>query len=401
MRALSVTLPLALLLVALAPAVHGDHATDTFTATGHVAAPNPAGGEGASASRRAFSLTGDTSLDGLDADVVALPAWASGHALSVVGASTGDYDLDVEFLDENRGGIGFGNAIDGQTCLTDRPDESCGVPEGAAYAVVHLFLGTDVTFTLTVVSTPAVPPPPGSETLPIPTWFTWGKTELTIVVVPSGLAPLYDTEFGILPEGTGVGADSVYIAAMIDAMEVWETAIDAYAAGNASRAWMEGFEFDIGVLGVDRTVEEMEAADVRVVLAPTGTFVLGVAIATETTDEGEFLQCDIVNFEWLVFPYTSNDVYNVHMQEFGHCLGLDHPEAPMDDPMQGSYEDEIGNPANPRYCLTSLDVRGLEGAYAWVPEAAPWRAPPSEVTLPASQYVAYPATAGGSCPNPE
>lgn len=357
---------------------------------------NPTSDQGTSVSQQWFKRTGSESMDGLDAEVVSLPSWTPGHVVTVTGASVTDYDLDVTFYDADRVNLGNGEPVDGADCVTSRPDEICEVPAGAAYAVVRLWLGRDVDWSLTVVSTPEVPVPP---VLTIPTWFTWGKTSLTVVIVPASLAPLYDANFGVLPEGTGVGADSAYVSATLDATRAWETAMDAYVAQHPEAAWLEALEVDVGVLGVDRTVADMDAADVRIVFAPTGGVILGVAIATET-DGDRFEQCDIVNFQWLVASFTSNDVYNVHMQEFGHCLGLDHPEEPTDDPMQGSFEGTLGDPANPRYCLTSLDIRGLEGAYAWVGEGATWRSPPAEVTLDPALYVAYPAAGQTSCPNP-
>lgn len=404
------TFPLAVtvaLLFALAPPTLASHGAGDFTASGHITASNPTSDVVGGASQNGRGIFGDERLDGIDGDVIALPAWAPTHPVSVDGSSDLVYDLDIWFYDASYDFINGGDAPDGGTdCTTEKPDESCFVPAGAAYAVVDAWLGKDVSFTLTVSSTGGLPPPPppetGVHTIPMFGPYTWDHGDLSVVIVPSTAAAAIDRSLEPLPEGTGVGPDSAYVQATKDAMTAWEMAMDAYTATHPSAAYLEAIEFDVKVLGVDATPADYDAADIRIMFSPAvplGVGVLGVAIATQTNN-GRFLQCDIVNADWFLVPYTSADMYNIHGQEFGHCLGLSHPQEPADDLMNGSYDHLPGNPATPRMCVSSLDVRGLAVAYDWMGTTGVWKRAPAEITEPRSDYARYDGvgTAAG-CPN--
>lgn len=381
--AISATLPLAF----------AEHGVDTFTATGHIVVGNPT-------SQFAGSLAELGVAEGIDGVTVALPAWAPGHPVWVNGSSANTYDLDVYFYDA-AGGFVAGE------CNTESVDETCDVPVGAASAVVNLWVGADVDFVLTVVSeTGAPPPPPPPEdvgyVIPMFGPFTWDHAELSVVIVPSTAGPLYDADLTPRPEGMGTGADASYVKASEDAMDAWEAAIDAYVADHPEASHLNAFELDVRVVGRDATMADADAADVRILFSPAvplGVGVLGIAIATETDDEGRFIRCDIINADWLIFSYTAADMYNIHSQEFGHCLGLGHPEEPADDIMNGLYEYLPGEPSNPRMCHSSLDVRALEVAYAWMGGSGVWEPAPVEVTQAPGQYERYPAVGGGAeCP---
>lgn len=395
-------------LAALVPATLATHATETFVATGHIALPNPTSDVVGGVSENGHTLLGDGSADGIDGDAVALPPWAPGHPLSVTGSTSAPYDLDVWFYDGAGAGLGSGapvDATDDGGCAGSDADEACIVPAGAATAVVDLWLGADVDFTLTVTGTGGSPPPPPLDGFVIPMFgpFTWDHADLTVVIVPSTAAAALDQDLTPAPEGAGLGPDSAYVAATKDVMVAWESAMDDYVADHPSASYLEALEFDVKVLGVDATVEDYDAADIRIMFSPAvplGVGVLGVAIATETDDDGRFIQCDVINADWFLFPYTSADMYNIHGQEFGHCLGLSHPEDPSDDIMNGSYDYLPGDAATPRMCVSSLDVRGLEVAYDWLGTTGVWEASPSEIALSADQYERYDGVGTPTgCPN--
>lgn len=386
------------------PAAQAGHADDSFEEEGDIAAGNPASSFVGGASEIHWVVTGEETLDGVDGEVVELPSWAPGHPLWVNGTSPVPYDLDVWFYDDDRALIGDGDpGPDGDACVTASSDEVCEVPAEASYAVVDLWSGANVNFTLTLTSvlddTGTSP-----DVFTIPSWVaTWPKAHLDIVILPPVTGPVYDSSGEPFPAGTGLATDSPYVDATKDAMDAWRNAIDSYVAQNTSASYLQDFEFDVGVVGEDRSVAEFRDADIRVMYGPTGAFALGVAIADETDGE-QWEQCDVVNFQWLVFSFTVNDMYNIHAQEFGHCLGLNHPAEPSDDVMNGVYSAPIGDPANPRLCHSSLDIEGLAVLYEWMGEGDEWEAPPDEVELAQDEYETYEdalvAQDQSTCPNP-
>lgn len=386
------------------PGVQAGHADDSFEEEGHLAVGNPASSSVGGASEAHWVVTGEETLDGVDGEVVELPTWAPGHTVWVNGSSPAAYDLDVWFYDEERSFIGDGAAgPDEDPCVTPSADEVCEVPPEARYAVVDLWSGADVDVALTLLSV-ADDAGPGPAVHTIPQWAaTWPKAHLDVVILPPVTGPVYDGSGEPFPSGKGLATDSPYVDATKDAMDAWRQAIDAYVAQNASASFLQNFTFDVGVVGEDRSMAEFRDADIRVMYGPTGLNALGVAVADET-DGQQWQRCDVVNFQWLVFSFTLADMYNIHAQEFGHCLGLDHPSEPADDVMNGIYEAGVGDPDNQRLCHSSLDIHGLAGLYAWMGEDGEWEAPPSEVGMPADDYVTYGsalvAEDQSTCPNP-
>jgi hypothetical protein len=401
------TILLALVLVTVSVPGQAIHADDTFQAGGHVTAANPTSDGVGGVSENEWILTGEETLEGVDGDVVELPPWAPGHTVWVNGTSEVPHDLDVWFYDEDRTRIGAGqDEPDGDDCVTAAGDEVCRAPEGARYAAVDQWAGAETDFTLQVVSVEAEPEDPdgGEDVLAIPQGLaTWNHTDLDVVILPPATGPVYDRKLEPFPDGGGLATDSPYVDATRDAIEAWEQAIDAYVARNASAAYLQAFDFEVSVVGEDASLADFESADVRVAYAPTMLFVLGVTAATPE-DGQQWDQCDIVDSQWLEYSFTVNDMYNVHSHEFGHCLGLSHPDEPGDDLMQGGYSAGIGDPGNDRLCHSSLDVQGLAGLYAWLAEGDEWQAPPDEVELPTEAYETYEASLAGAdqdgCPNP-
>lgn len=390
-------LSILLVTVALPATSVASHGQDHFDTDGHILVGNPPSQYVGGASELGWFATGDHALDGIDGQVVEPPAWAPGHPVWVNGSLAAPYDLDVNFYDGARSYISGGDELDDQTCTTPRADEACVVPAEAAYTVVDLWSGADTAFSLEVHAVPNDGGRDGDGTLPyaIPTWFTLADLTLGIKILPPATGPVYDQQLRPFPEGLGLATDSPYVDASLEAIHAFEEAIDAYVAANPSASHLDHIEFDVGVVGHDATVQAFVDADIRVMYGPTAAQVLGVAIATETDGE-RFEHCDIVDVQWLVYSYSVNDVYNIHGQEFGHCLGLNHPtdESEFPDPaldiMNGIYPYVVGDPETPRLCVSNLDLRVLDISYHWRPNGTQWESPPDLVKLSQDDDVRYP-----------
>ena len=428
----------------VAPLGDASHATETFSASGHITFGNPAGGiidtglttvGNFGVRERVWRQTGGNEVQGLDGWSIPLPAWAPGHLASLTGTdgSAGLLDLDANFYTSDRVFISYGDAdADNTNCGTGAATETCLVPADAAFAFIDLFTGADADFTFSLSSVLVLaqcedgldndgdnltdfPADPGCDSsdddseaaapgasFTIPSWISFGKAALDIVILPPAFGEIYDAEFNLLAGGTDVVWDDPYVEATTAAIQAWEDAMDAYVATRPSAAYLEAIEFDVRLVGQDASVADWVDADVRIAYGPTGAVILGVAFGFGATGDfnpdGSWAHCNILDFEWFLFSFKPADVFNIHAQEFGHCLGLNHPEEPTDDVMNGLYGFAPGDPANPRLCVSSLDVRGLEVVYAWLPTGN-YTAPPAEITLPQSDYVLYPLAGTTSCPN--
>lgn len=424
----SIPLLAAVLVATAAIPAAANHGDDRFSASGHIAAGNPGTQFRAGASEGVWGVTGEENpagvpLEGTDGDIVELPDWAGGHPIWVNGTSPAPHDLDVYFYAGNedplRNDCDFlnpdeicrvpdatsdpnHNFLGSNGCATPSSNETCEVPSRATYAAVDLWSGADVDYEIVVTSGPDSGDDGGlaDPTYTVPPWFTWDHADLDVVIVPPATGPAYDEDLWLFPAGTGLATDSPYVDATEDAIQAWDQALSAYAANHSSATYLADFTFDVSVVGADATVTDLRQADIRITYGVTGGPVLGVALATQT-DGQRFEQCDISNQQWLVTSFTVNDAYNVYGHEFGHCLGLSHPPAPPNDIMGATYDYRIGDPDNPRICISTLDAKGLAEAYAWMGDDGEWAPPPDTVEMPRDDYDAYPAVdADPGCPNP-
>jgi hypothetical protein len=78
-----------------------------------------------------------------------------------------------------------------------------------------------------------------------------------------------------------------------------------------------------------------------------------------------------------LISFTYADMYNVTLQEFGHCLGLSHVGSqggveptsdlkhPEHDPMNGFYTHDVGFEGTHLHCISTLDVVAVEFVFSY------------------------------------
>lgn len=127
--------------------------TITFEESGSMSIPGPTGSVLSGLTEGEFTVVNECASmpmsQGLDGYVVELPAeFQLGTAtLQVLGAdATGMYDMDAYFYDAACG------LMDGVS-LTEGADPAGGVPAGAKWVMVDLFVGANATFDLTATAT--------------------------------------------------------------------------------------------------------------------------------------------------------------------------------------------------------------------------------------------------------
>lgn len=176
---------------------------------------------------------------------------------------------------------------------------------------------------------------------------------------------------------------SSYIQAIEDAIDTWREAIDHFG----SEAINQELEFNVYVVGRDvipPTV--LFSPDVVYTVHEFSSVVLGFAFRGFMLVDGP---CWASNAAFGSFgpSFTYEDMYNVAAHEFGHCLGLSHVSSTDEDMMYASYRYTIGASDNPLYCVSNLNVKGVESAFQhlWTGD---WG--PNFVSVPAEEYAHHP-----------
>lgn len=190
----------------------------------------------------------------------------------------------------------------------------------------------------------------------IPVWFEHSRRTLDVLIVPAEHGPIVNGD-GVLGGGNAVAEanplTNAYTRAMIDSVNNWQVAIDAYAP-----AWLK-----------DRLVLNVYVLGVGTPLLPTQYEIVVASDENKLTTLGIAVSgspCLVLNSKFFVTSFTYEDMFNINAQEYGHCLGLDHVSGnhPVLDPMNGLYPHSPGSASNPLHCVSNLDVKGLEGVFA-------------------------------------
>ncbi len=250
---------------------------------------------------------------------------------------------------------------------------------------------------------------------------SWPTAELDVVVIPAGLPTVYQSDgweglsstedpegllavvdgLEVLPGGPQVPWADAHTQATVDAVETWETAMHAYATSTEGAEHLAEVALDVTVVQPGTQPDEVDRADVLITFAPTmGTFA-GVTVDSRS---GEPWTCvpaydpaciqeqplcapgmTIVNSRWFLFSFTPTDTYNVMLHEFGHALALEHVDHP-DDPMNGTYDQVVGNPTNVHQCPSNLNLEGLAAGFAWL-AGEPLGPPEDPVAIPRADHA--------------
>lgn len=197
----------------------------------------------------------------------------------------------------------------------------------------------------------------GSPPYEQPIWFQWDRAELDVLVVPPNHGQLVN-EHGPLAGGdpAELTPTNSYLRAMKRSIASYRTAIERFGP-----RWLRtGLKMKVYVLGQDTIPEEaLSEPEILVVTDESKSSTLGVAFNVRP--------CIVNNSKMMVNSFTYNDMYNIMGQEFGHCLGLDHvaggrprDEVLAHDVLNAIYPHTPGEKANPKHCLSNMNVRGLE-----------------------------------------
>ena len=150
-----------------------------------------------------------------------------------------------------------------------------------------------------------------------------------------------------------------YTRAIRDSIDQWKGGIQAFAP-----AWLQGLQITVHVEGCDGPVPPFQLTNVQILIVTDQSKgpVLGLAVSSRP--------CLVDNSRMFLQSFTYEDMYNVNGQEYGHCLGLDHAYGiPNDsvirhDVMYATYSDNVGEAGTHLHCMSNLNVKGLELAYA-------------------------------------
>lgn len=198
----------------------------------------------------------------------------------------------------------------------------------------------------------------------IPNFFEWNRADLEVLVIPPAHGPVYHLgpgpHGGLLPEGTdGALPTGAYLNATLQALDNWLWARDAFISDDPDYTWLENVTYTVKVVLVDSvTADNLTDADIIIDYTETATAIYGASTSRHATADRcistNTLSGFNVNHNWY-------DMFKLAGHEFGHCLGMSHPNGPVVDLMaQGGYPH-----SGPR-CPSSLDFLGMASAFATV-----------------------------------
>lgn len=183
---------------------------------------------------------------------------------------------------------------------------------------------------------------------------TWDHTDLLVVIVPP--LPYY------APHNDPKPIDTAALNANKNAVRTWQNAIDDHGSSELSG----NVTFTVRVLGVDdldpTTPIDILVTSGRVLISAFG----GAAVMPQDP-------CLIANT-----PTTnSQGMYRIAIHEFGHCLGLGHPDDFQPDEDVMAYGTGV--------CVSNLDLLVLHESFA----PAFGRTAANAVEILASDYEVY------------
>lgn len=198
----------------------------------------------------------------------------------------------------------------------------------------------------------------------IDTVYQWAKTELDVLIVPPNHGQLYNPENGFLNglDPNELTPNNSYLVAIEDAIAAWKDGIQRFGA-----EWLKSdLKLNVAVAGRDEVPSDVP--DILVVTDENQGGALGSAIRV--------VPCVVRMSKLEIGSFNYADMYNVTLQEFGHCLGLSHigsqggveptsdEKHPEHDPMNGFYTHMVGFGGTHLHCISNIDVLGLEYVFA-------------------------------------
>ncbi len=227
-------------------------------------------------------------------------------------------------------------------------------------------------FALVILAMLVLPPTANaahsSSTYAQPVWFEWYKTDIDVLVIPPDHGQLVNYRGSVfslvLLGGNGVNElnpyTSTYLAAVEESIAAWET------AWQADSAWLSNnLRLNVYVVGRD-TIPTSVLTDPEILVTTeeeTNAY-LGVSAIHGARIVG-VPDCVVSNTKMFLFSLSYNDMYNLNMHEFGHCLGLEHihGDLPRSDIMDSTYRFPIGNHYNVKKCISNVNIDGLERVF--------------------------------------